>query len=464
MDSSPQAVCNTLARSRILPLEEILALHRRWRSEAGAASDDVQKFLQWLGANRAITAYQAGMLQRGSGDRLLLDDYTLIDRIGQGRMAGVYKARHRLGGTVAIKILPPSKVKDAQAFGRFQREARLALKLKHPNVVRTFQMGEDKGLHYLVMEHLEGETLLEVLQRRGKLPPGEAVRLIHQALLGLEHLHKQDMVHRDLAPANLMLVPGPIEGRPDNTLKATVKILDIGVGRALFDEADTDGGGQQIDLTTQGDILGNPDYMSPEQARDAHSADIRSDIYALGCVLYHTLTGQPPFPDSNTVRKLVRHATEAPKPGKTFAPGTPDGLQTILDWLMHKDPARRYPTPERAAQALEVFLEAGAEPAHDLEAQPQMQPYLQWLNAAKDVPVALPVAPAKAWAGNDSPVRPATPVDVELVPVPVPQPVELGRHLFDFSRRDWMLFGLGGTGVLFAILSGMWFAGAFKKK
>jgi serine/threonine protein kinase len=108
-------------------------------------------------------------------------------------MAGVYRAVHRLGQTVAVKVLPPSKVKDATAFGRFQREARLAVKLKHPNVVRTFQVGEDSGLHYLVMEYLDGETLEEVLQRRGKLPPGEAVRVLQQALLGLQHLHEKEM-------------------------------------------------------------------------------------------------------------------------------------------------------------------------------------------------------------------------------------------------------------------------------
>src|SRR5262249_46292741 len=155
----------------------------------------------------------------------------------------------------------------------FQREARLALKLRHPNTVRAFQVGLADGLNYLVMEYLEGETLDEVLARRGKFLPGEAVRLVYQALHRLEHIHARGVVHRGLKPANLMLVPAA--GADGNTLRSTVKILDIGLGRALFD----DGGAEEPGLTTEGVLLGTPDYMAPEQARDPRAVDIRSDIY-----------------------------------------------------------------------------------------------------------------------------------------------------------------------------------------
>ena len=224
-------------------------------------------------------------------------------------MAGIYQAVHRLGQPVAIKVLPPSKARDPQLLARFQREARLAVRLKHPNVVRTFHIAETDGLHYIVMEYLEGETLEEVLQRRSKLPATEATRLMHQALLGLQHLHEEGVVHRDLKPANLMLVPAPAPGGLDTTLQATVKILDIGLGRALFDEGSSTAG-PSADLTGTGAILGVPDYMAPEQVRDAHAVDIRADIYSLGCVFYQTLTGQTPFPDSSPVRQMIRHATE----------------------------------------------------------------------------------------------------------------------------------------------------------
>jgi predicted Ser/Thr protein kinase len=122
-------------------------------------------------ANQYVTQYQANLLARGHADCFFLNEYKILDRLGKGRMAGVYKAVHRLGQVVAIKILPPSKARDPQSLARFQRESSLAIRLKHPNIVRTFQTGEANGLHFLVMEHLEGETLADIFRRRGPLPP-----------------------------------------------------------------------------------------------------------------------------------------------------------------------------------------------------------------------------------------------------------------------------------------------------
>src|SRR5262249_28451172 len=147
--------CNLLGRSRLLSAEEVRDLLRRWQAEAGPSGGDAEAFSRWLVSSRYLTDYQADTLRRGHADRFFLGEYKLLDRIGQGRMAGVYRAMHRLGQTVAIKVLPPSKAKDPQAFGRFQREARLALKLDHPNVVRTLESGEEHGLHFIVMEHLD---------------------------------------------------------------------------------------------------------------------------------------------------------------------------------------------------------------------------------------------------------------------------------------------------------------------
>jgi serine/threonine protein kinase len=392
---SVKSLCNALAHSGLLSKDDVRALYKRWQTDQKDSEDDLQRFAGWLEENHYATPFQIGLLKRGQGEQLFLNQYVIVDRIGRGRMAGVYKAVHRLGQTVAIKVLPPSKVKDREVFIRFRREARLAVKLKHPNVVRTFQTGQARGLYYLVMEFLEGETLTEVLERRGQLPPEEAARLIHQALQGLQHIHEQSMVHRDLSPGNLMLVGS----QPGSTLQATVKVLDIGMGRALFDEE----GGSTFELTAAGDVLGNPDYMAPEAARDAHNVDIRADIYSLGCVLYHALAGQPPFADNNRVRQLMRHAQETPRPVNQFNPAVPDGLQQILNWMLAKDPAQRYPTPARGGQALQVFLSAGAS-VRRLEEEPGMTEFLQWLEVEGDgeeidvelvpeaVPVALPVA------------------------------------------------------------------------
>src|SRR5258708_19663656 len=299
MELSVQNLFGLVIRSRLLTAPEAQAMFKRWQTEAKDSSGDTACVAKWMVGNGFVTEYQASLLARGRFEGFFLSEYKILDRIGRGRMAGVYRAVHPLGQTVAIKVLPPSKAKDPHLFGRFQREARLASRLKHPNIVGTFQVGESGGIHYLVMEHLEGETLDDALQRRGKLPPEEAVRIVYQALKGLQYIHEQGLVHRDLKPANLMLLPQPSE-HADTTLGSRVKILDIGLARFEIEEAPPVNS-REPELTTEGILLGTPDYMSPEQARDARSVDIRSDIYSLGCVLFLTLTEQPPFPDSNII-------------------------------------------------------------------------------------------------------------------------------------------------------------------
>jgi serine/threonine protein kinase len=484
MEFTVENICGLIMRSKLLTPDEVRALHQRW---AGGTKENASsaQFLRWLVANRHLTEYQANLLSKGHADDFFLNQYKILDRLGRGRMAGVYKAVHATGQVVAVKVLPPSKAKEPKTLARFQREARLAVKLKHPNIVRTFQVGECRGLHYLVMEYLEGETLDEVLQRRKRLPPAEAVRLVHQALSGLQHIHEQGLVHRDLKPANLMLVPGRQLGEPDNTLQATVKILDIGLGRQLFEESSQEVE-RDLELTGEGVLLGTPDYLAPEQARNPSGIDIRADIYSLGCVLYHCLSGQPPFADTNVLNQMIRHATEPPRPLKELNPAVPDGLQQIVDWMLAKDPAKRYPTPERAAQALQVFLAAGA-PARPLEEAPQMHRYLTWLETGKDdgkeidpgptqpVPtLASPAAPAAipvedkpqdvAGKRRRKPKRPkpaaatADLIDVELVTLPTLAPPR-GLHL---SRRDWLMLAVGAGSVVVAMLVGMVLATIFK--
>jgi serine/threonine protein kinase len=252
--------------------------------------------------------------------------------------------------------------------------------------------------------------------------------------------------------------------------QATAKVLDIGMGRALFDEASPGG---KMELTNEGELLGAPDYMAPEQARNAHGADIRGDIYSMGCILYHALAGQPPFPDTSRVRQLVRHATEEPRPVRELNSAVPDGLQQILNWMLAKNPDQRYPTPQRAAQALQVFLAAGAETV-PLEKDPRMRPYLQWL-ADKAAPTAAAPArprttPPPPTAGKQRPkapvaddvteamkalpplpakaeVRRSEPTDVELVDV---EPVEQEKDIVGWTRRELILLGVGVA--LFVVL------------
>jgi serine/threonine protein kinase len=421
MEFSVQNLCGFLIRSKLMSPDGMKAMYQRWQAESPGNLENLGQFTKWLIANKYVTEYQAGLLTKGHADDFFIDDYMILERLGRGRMAGVYKAAHPLGQVVAIKVLPPSKAKIPQVLGRFERESRLSLQLKHPNIVRSFQVGKAGEINYLVMEYLEGETLEDVLHRRKRLPPAEAVRLIYQALTGLQHLHEQGVVHRDLKPANLMLTPALAPGDADTTLNATVKILDIGLARQLFEETQTSPD-NRIALTAEGVLLGTPDYLSPEQARDPRNIDIRTDIYALGCVLYHALTGQPPFPDANILSQIVRHATEPARPLKNFNPQIPDGLQQIVNWMMAKNLEERYPTPERAAQALQVFLLADNVPAQPIDAAPQMRSFLTWLDKnqgqaetpAAPMPAANPQAPPPA-------LKPAPlPVAAALNPAPPP--------------------------------------------
>ncbi len=380
--------CGVLSRSRLMPNHEVTTILDTWRNETRAADTDVDSFRRYLVIRRYLTDYQAAMLQRGHAEGFFVGGYVILDRIGKGQTAGVYKAVHQSGQTVALKVLAASKARNPHLLGRFQREGRLLTQLKHPNIVRAFQLSqtvatnEDRsGVHFIVMEQIEGETLDVVLARRVKLPAAEAARIIHQALGGLQHLHEKRMVHRDLKPANLMLTPHTT----DSTLAATVKILDIGLGRELFDEES--GSTQDMHLTAEGTVLGTPDYLAPEQARDARGADIRADIYSLGCVLYHLLAGRPPFSEKNVMATMVKHATEQPTPISQLATGVPPGLQMALNRMMAKDPSGRYQTPADAADALRAFLPSNAQKAMESAVLPSFQ---KWLESESSMELAAP--------------------------------------------------------------------------
>lgn len=394
--ASVPGLCALLGSSRLLTADEVAGLEQRWRREVHNPGD-LEQFTRWLVANQYATDFQVAMLLRGHASSLFLGPYKLLQRIGRGRLAMVYKAVHRLGRLAAVKVLPPSRARDPQALARFQREARLAQDLGHVNVVRTLEAGADHGLHYLAMEYLEGETLQELLDRRQRLGVEEAADVVYQALLGLQHLHERGLVHRNLEPADLMLVP------PAGGVGLVVKILDISLGRSSYAEPLPEGQGSggvwggtpphthTGRLTREGLPQGPPSYRAPEQARDAHAADIRADIYSLGCIFYHTLTGQPPFQDHSPARELLRHATAAPPPLRECNPEIPEGLERIVNWMMAKDPARRYQTPEQAAGALLTFLTGergsggdvggGTSPPH-IPPRPLPEPQVSWLFSA----------------------------------------------------------------------------------
>ncbi|MGE3805712.1 MAG: protein kinase [Gemmataceae bacterium] len=432
-NSSVENIFQLLAKSRLLLPHELQLVKQRW-IELGHTELDAQQFCKWLVDQQYLTEYQALSLLRGRIGHFFINEYKLLDRIGVGKMAGVYRAIHRLGQTVAIKVLPPSKVKDPVAFGRFQREARLALRLNHGNVVRSLQMGSYHDLHYIVMEHLEGETLEEILKQRTKLPPTEAATIVYQALLGLQHLYVSGIVHRDLNPSNLMVLADASPSSPP-----LVKILDVGLGRAMFQEIDEEvDANVEEDLTKVGTVLGAPPYMAPEQGVDAHASDTRSDLYSLGCILYHTLTGQPPFVEKNVLKLIVLHTKEKPRPLRDFDPALPEDLQQFLDIMLAKDPAQRYQTPEQAAEVLGSYLRSQTASLQIPESPALLPSYRTWLDSTAALEDSAPELETVAFSDAKQATDPRAVTDSDL-PMAIPvSPPSQNRIVHYFWKSLWL--------------------------
>jgi serine/threonine protein kinase len=301
-----------------------------------------------------LTAYQVNHLLQGRGGELRLGPYTILERLGEGGMGQVFKARHhQLGRTVALKVIRQDYAADAEAVGRFYREMQATGKLTHPNVVRASDSGPVGSTHMLIMEYVPGIDLDRLVRQSGPLPVSEACEYVRQAALGLQHIHEHGLVHRDIKPSNLMLT----KAQGSQSL-GFVKLLDLGLARlqeSVHGKTSTrlPDGETVTTLTLDGSVtLGTVDYLSPEQALDFHQVDIRGDIYSLGCTLFYLLTGHPPFGDGSLTVKLMRHQQAEPPDLKKSRPDVPEALLPIFHRMLAKRPEDRYQIPGEAAQAL----------------------------------------------------------------------------------------------------------------
>jgi serine/threonine protein kinase/WD40 repeat protein len=269
--------------------------------------------------------------------------YRIVAALGTGGMGTVYRAEHRLmDRPVALKVIRGDLLGNEALVERFRREVKSAARLvSHPNIVVAYDAEQAGGTHMLVMEFIEGTDLARLVDRRGPLPVGEACEYVRQAALGLQHAFEDGMVHRDIKPQNLM-----------RTTRGQIKILDFGLARFASEVASLGG------VTAEGMVLGSADYIAPEQIDDPHSADIRADIYSLGCTLYYLLAGHPPFPSGNLIQKLRAHGEEAPRPLVALRADVPPDVAAIVGRMMAKDPSRRFRTPDEVAQALVPFADA----------------------------------------------------------------------------------------------------------
>jgi serine/threonine-protein kinase len=306
-----------------------------------------------------LTPYQANQLLTGKGQSLVVGPYLILERLGEGGMGQVFKARHlRLHRVVALKLIRPERLTDPVAVARFDREIQGVSQLTHPNVVRALTADEAGGVHYFAMQYVAGTDLSRLVKQRGPLPVARACDYICQAAYGLEHIRQNGMVHRDIKPSNLLVTGSPdappVADPGASTLTApnVVKICDLGQAR-LAEEAEQ--GPRRLALTQLGAVMGTADYMAPEQAVNSREADIRSDIYSLGCTLYFLLTGRPPYPDGTALEKLMRHQLEDPEPVERLRPDVLPGVAAVLRRMMARQPADRYQTPAEVAAALAPF-------------------------------------------------------------------------------------------------------------
>ena len=325
----------------------------------GVVPSSVKELGDRLIAAGVLTPFQVNQLMRGKWKGFVISGkYRLLDLLGAGGMGRVFLCEHiRMRRLVALKMLPDHQVTTPGAIERFDREARAVAALNHPNIVQAYDVDQDGKAHFLVMEHVEGITLEELVRKIGPLHPVRAANYIAQCALGLQHAYEAaGLIHRDIKPANLLL------DRAGN-----IKILDMGLARFFHDHNDA--------LTQKYDeknILGTADYISPEQALDSHGVDHRADIYSLGATLYYLLTGGPPFPDGSVPQKLMWHQMKEPLPVEAVRPEVPPEMGRIVQKMMAKDREARFQSHLEVAMALEFWAHQPIDPPAESE-MPQRQ-------------------------------------------------------------------------------------------
>jgi serine/threonine protein kinase len=391
--------------------EERFTDYLRLRRETSELPSDPRQFADEMIRDGLLTHFQSEQLLQGRWSGYTIGRYRILERVGVGGMGQVFLCEHvHLGTRVALKVLPPAKAEQPAALGRFYREARAASSIDHPNVVRTHDIDQDGGFHFIVMDYVPGPNLLDVVKRFGPLDLGRAASYVRQVADGLDHAFRNGIIHRDVKPGNVLI---------DRAGHA--RLLDLGLARFYRDHTDQ--------LTMKYDdkiVLGTADYIAPEQVANSHAVDVRADVYALGSTLYFLLAGHPPFPAGTVSQKLLAHRTKEPTPIREIRPEVPEGLAAVLAKMMAKDPKARYQTPAQVSAALADFVPAVVRlPAP--EEMPRLSPAAE--QPAEPSPALVFETDRRATA--TAPRRPKTPpampaltqADVETPPPAFPTPL-----------------------------------------
>ncbi|HKI38363.1 MAG TPA: protein kinase [Gemmataceae bacterium] len=388
--------------------------------------------------------------------------FRIIRELGRGGMGVIYLAEHRvMEKPVALKVISPAVLDNPDALARFHAEVKAAGKLDHQNIARAYDADQAGNLHFLVMEFVEGVSLAQLLEQKGPLPVGGACHLISQAALGLQHAFEQGMVHRDVKPQNLMLTP-----------KGLVKVLDFGLAR-VRDERKA-----APRLTQLESFMGTPEYVAPEQAINARSADTRSDIYSLGCTLYALLAGRPPFVEDTATKLVLAHVEKEPLPLHEVRPDVPAELSAVVAKMLAKDPAQRFQTPVEVVRALAPFVKAGSKAGAPAAAQhsPAVGAAGTGTRMGGDTSrmkglgtgaskLSAKAAPLAAEEGKGSPFEGLADAPAAA---PAPKDAKKERRKAKPTPAAWwkrpaVLAG-GAAAILALLLVGLWAGGVFKVK
>lgn len=339
------AFLERVQRSGLVP-EQRLSQLRQDLDAQGVDLDNPTAVAAALVECGAVTQWQVEKLLQGKHKGFFLGSYRLLRPLGKGGMGAVFLAQHEMmRRQCAIKVLPQTQIdKHSSVLERFYVEAQAVASLDHQNIVRAYDVSKEvkdnKEIHYLVMEYVEGQDAQVMVQENGRLDYVKAAEIIRQTANGLAHAHENGLIHRDIKPANLLL-----------DKKGVVKILDLGLAR--FHD---DSGAASLTAAHNETVLGTADYLSPEQALNSHNVDQRTDIYSLGCTAYFLLTGHPPFPEGSVAQRLVAHQVKQPRPIAEERADAPPELTAIISKMMAKNLDDRYQNAAEIAAVLAAWL------------------------------------------------------------------------------------------------------------
>jgi len=364
---TPREILEGLRKGKVVDEKRLDAYLQR--ANINDMPDEAHEWVNTLVQERVLSNYQALQILQGKWNAFHIGKFRILERLGFGAVSNVYLCEDPdLHDRVAVKVLTKLQAADPASLERFYREARASRLLDHPNIVRAHGVDKDEQAPFMVMDFVDGSSIQDIVEHFGALDPVRCAHYIRQAALGLEYAHQQGLIHRDIKSGNLLI-----------DRQGTLKILDLGMARFAQEEGE---------VLTQGIVLGAPEYLAPEQAKDSHNVDGRADLYGLGAIFYFMLTAYAPFAEEGSLaKKLTSKQTRDPRPIRALRPEVPEEMVAIVRKMMARNPDERYQKASEVAEALTPWTQKPLAPPLDQE-MPKLSP------VARGEPMLAPPEPA----------------------------------------------------------------------